>query len=155
MLRLSCENFVLNLFCNHLHCNFSTFYSFRRKRSSDKMVFTSDMVHILPGYPKESADNPSITLLAVYLQLPQGFSGDIVNKDVLKAIVESNEQSIGGSVGGTILRVQPLISTSETTKETDDKPKSKNAIIIGLCVGGAILILILIAIFLHFKRRKR
>ena len=113
------------------------------------------MVHILPGYPKESADNPSITLLAVYLQLPQGFSGDIVNKDVLKAIVESNEQSIGGSVGGTILRVQPLISTSETTKETDDKPKSKNAIIIGLCVGGAILVLILIAIFLHFKRRKR
>ena len=119
------------------------------------MVFTSDMVHILPGYPKKSTDDPSITLLAFYLHLPQGFVGDIVDKDVLKSIVESNEQSIGGSVGGTILRVQPLISTSETTKESDDKPKSKNAIIIGVCVGGVILVFILIAIFLHFKRRKR
>ena len=113
------------------------------------------MVHILPGYPKESADNPSITLLAFYLQFPRKFSDDIVSKDVLKAVVESNKQSIGGSVGGTISRVQLLISTSETTKESNEKPKSKNAIIIGVCVGGVILIFILVAIFLHFKRRKR
>lgn len=119
------------------------------------MVFTSDMVHILPGYPKESADNPSIILLAFYLQFPREFSDDIVNKDALKSIVESKEQSIGGSVGGTISRVRPLISTSEIRKESHEEPKSKNAIIIGVCVGGAILVFILIAIFWHFKRRKR
>ncbi|XP_020621677.1 uncharacterized protein LOC110059318 [Orbicella faveolata] len=133
----------------------STPSSSRRKRSSDKMIFTSDRIHILPGYPKESIDDPSVTLLALYLQFPEEFSDDIIDKDVLKAIVESNEQSIGGSVGGTISSVQPLASTTETTEESDEEPKSKNAIIIGLCVGGVILVVILVAIFLHFKRRKR
>jgi len=114
------------------------------------------MVHIFPGYPKESTDNPSITLLAFYLQLPQGFSDNIINKDVLKAIVESNEQSIGGSVGGTIVSVQPLASTTETTEESDKEPKPVNAIIIGASVGGVMLVVvILIALLFRFKRRKR
>ena len=134
---------------------FSTFYSFRRKRSSDKTVFTSDRVHILPSYPKESTHNPSITLLALYLQFPQEFSDDIVDKDVLNAILQSNKLSIGGSVGGTISSIQPLVSTTETTEKSDEEPESKNAIIIGVCVGGVILVVIIVAIFLHFKRRKR
>ena len=95
--------------------SFLPFHSSRRKRSSE--VFTIDMVHILPGYPKESTDNPSITLLAFYLKLPKGFSDDIVNNDVLKAIVESEAKSIEKSVGGTIISVQPLIPTTETTEE--------------------------------------
>ena len=115
------------------------------------------MVHIFPGYPKESTENPSITLLAFYLQLPQGFSDNIVKKDVLKAIVESDQPSIEESVGGTILSVQPLISTTKTTEETDEEPKSMNAIIIGASVGGVILgVVILIALLFRFKRiRKR
>ncbi|XP_020621541.1 uncharacterized protein LOC110059180 [Orbicella faveolata] len=120
------------------------------------MEFTMDMVHIFPGYPKRSTDNPSITLLAFYLQLPQGFSDNIVKKDVLKAIVESDEPSIGGSVGGTILGVQPLISTTETTEESDKEPKPMNAIVVGASVGGVILVVvILIALLFRFKRRKR
>jgi len=120
------------------------------------MEFTMDMVHIFPGYPKRSTDNPSITLLAFYLQLPQGFSDNIVKKDVLKAIVESDEPSIGGSVGGTILGVQPLISTTETTEESDKEPKPMNAIVVGASVGGVILVVVvLIALLFRFKRRKR
>jgi len=112
------------------------------------------MVHIFPGYPKESTDNPSITLLAFYLQLPQGFSDKIVQKDVLKAIVESYQPSIGESVGGTILSVQPLIPTTETT-ESDEEPKPMNAIIIGASVGGVIFGVILIALLFRFKKRRR
>jgi len=90
------------------------------------------------------------------LQLPQGFSDNIINKDVLKAIVESNEQSIGGSVGGTIVSVQPLASTTETTEESDKEPKPVNAIIIGASVGGVmVVVVILIALLFRFKRRKR
>ena len=118
------------------------------------MVFTSDRVHILPGYPKESADNPSITLLALYLQFPQDFSDDIVDNDVLKAIVESDASRVGVAVNGTISSVQPF-STTETRDESDEEPKSKNAIIVGVCVGVVILVIILVAIFLQFKRRKR
>ena len=146
---------MLNLFFNHLHYIFSTFYSPRRKRSSDNIVFTSDRIHILPGYPKESTDNPLITLLALYLQFPQESPDDIVDKDFLKAILQSNKQSIGESVGGTISSVQPLVSTTETTEKSDEEPKSNHAIIIGVCVGGVILVAILVTVFLHFKRRKR
>jgi len=63
--------------------------------------------------------------------------------------------SASSSVNATILSVQHLISTTETTDKSDEKPKSKLPIIIGASVGGAILIVILITIVLHFKGRKR
>jgi len=94
-------------------------------------------------------------LLALFLQFPQEFSDDIIDKDVLKRIVESNKKSIGGSVGGTISRIQPLVSATEATEKSYEEPKSKNAIIIGVCVGGVILVAFLVAVFLHFKRSKR
>ena len=113
------------------------------------------MVHIFPGYPKESPQNPSITLLAFYLQLPKGFSDNVVNKDALKAIVESNKSSIEESVGGTITGVQPYISTTATTEDSEEKPKSKNAIFIGASVGGVIMVVILAILVLRFKKKKR
>ena len=113
------------------------------------------MVHILPDYPKQSPSDSQISLLAFYLQHPQGFSDSAIKKDVLKAIVESDTSSIGGSVNATILSVQPLISTTETTDKSDEESKSKLPIIIGASVGGAILIVILIAIVLYCKGRKR
>ena len=134
---------------------FVSFFSSRRRRSSNNVVFTSDLVHILPDYPKQSPSDSEIALLAFYIQYPQGFSDSAVKKDVLKAIVESDTSSIGGSVGGTILSVESLFSTTETTEESDEEPKSKHAIIIGASVGGAILIVILIGIVLRCKGRKR
>ena len=114
------------------------------------------MVHILPGYPKPSPDDPQIALLAFYIQHPQGFSNAAIKKDALKAIVESDEQSIGGSVGGTILSVQPLISsTAETRDESDEESNPQNRIIIGVCVGGVILIVLIASLVLLFKRKKR
>ena len=113
------------------------------------------MVHILSGYPKKSTDNPSITLLAFYLQLPQGFSADIVDRDVLKAIVESKAPSIERLVGGTIVSVQPLITTTETTVESDEESNPQNAVIVGASVGVVILVAVIIALLLLFKRRKR
>ena len=135
---------------------FPTFYRSRRKRSSDKIVFTSDMVHILPGYPKMSTDDPLIILLAFYLQLPRGFSDDIVDKDVLKAIVKSEAESIERSVGGTIVSVQPLIATTETgTEEGDKESNPQNAVIIGASVGVVTLVVVIVALLFRFKGRKR
>ena len=113
------------------------------------------MVHIFPGYPMESTDNPSIALLAFYLQLPQGFTDNIVNKDVLKAIVESGKSSIEELVGGTIVGVQPYISVTETTEDSDSRPKSKKAIFIGASVSVVIMVVILAILLLRFKRKKR
>lgn len=109
------------------------------------------MVNILPGYPKKSTDDPSITLLAFYLQLPR----ELVNKDVLKAIVENDKSSIGGSVGGTIIKVQPLISTPKAVEESDEESNPQNAIVIGTSVGVVILVAVIIALLFSLKRRKR
>ena len=43
----------------------------------------------------------------------------LLKKHVLEDIVESDESSSRGSVGGIILSVQPLISTTETKEEND------------------------------------
>ena len=120
------------------------------------MVFTSDMVHILPDYPMNFPDDPIITLLAFYLQLPKRFSNGVVNKDVLKAIVESDVSSIEGSIGGTILSVQPLplTDTSETNDESDEESKLRS-VIIGASVGGVLLLIIVGTLVLAYKRRNR
>ena len=134
---------------------FSSFYSSRRKRSSGKIVFTSEMVHILPGYPKPSPDDPEVALLAFYIQQPQGFSKAAIKKEVLKAIVESDTSRIEESVGGTILSVQPLISTPEPRKGSEEESDPQSGIIIGVCVGGVVLVVIIISLVLLFKRKKR
>ena len=123
------------------------------------MVFTSDMVHILPGYPKQSPDDPTITLLAFYLQLPQGSSDNIVSKEALKAIVESDKSSIGSSIGGTISSVQALSSASDEDEEDDESDEGPvpmhTGIIIAACVGGVLLLVVIVALVLACKRRNR
>ncbi|XP_078364332.1 uncharacterized protein LOC144648698 isoform X1 [Oculina patagonica] len=133
-------------------CQFASVSS-RRKRSSNNMVFTSDMVNILPGYPKQSPDNPSITLLAFYLQHSQG----IVSKSVLKAIVESDVSSLEGSIGGTILRVQSSPTRNGNGKDDgSDEESNPMSAIIGAAVGdGLLLVIVGAAIVFVFKRRNR
>ena len=125
------------------------------------MTFSNDMVHILPAYPMQSPDDPGVALLAFYLSLPHGLSNSaVVNKDVLKDIVKGDISTIGGSIGGTIVGVDPLPST---TKQLEDKNKSDrnddkskpNLIIIFASVGGVSFVVIIAALLLGCKRRNR
>ncbi|KAL9986059.1 hypothetical protein ACROYT_G000125 [Oculina patagonica] len=136
-----------------IRCQFTPTSS-RQKRSSNNMVFTSDMVHILSGYPKQSLKNPVIALLAFYLQLPQGFSNNIVNRDVLIEIVESDKSSIEESMGGTILSVQPLPIT-DTSGVKEDKKSKPTSVIIGASVGGVLLLVIIAASVFGCKKSSR
>ncbi|KAL9986060.1 hypothetical protein ACROYT_G000127 [Oculina patagonica] len=130
--------------------------SSRRRRSSNNKVFTSDMVHILSGYPKQSPDDPLITLLAFYLQLPQGFSEKIVDKDVLIDIVESDVSSIEGSIGGTISSVQPFpLTDTPTADEGNDGQTKPTSVIIGASVGGALLLVLIGLFVLGYKKSSR
>ena len=114
------------------------------------------MVHILPGYPKQLSDDPLIASLAFYLRFSQGVSDGVVPREALKAIVESNVTSIGGLMNGTILSVQPLISTTDATEESDDEEsKPTTAIIIGICLGVLLLVIIIVAVGLACKRSNR
>ena len=125
------------------------------------MSFSYDMVHILPGYPLQSPDNPDVALLAFYLSLPQGFSNNtVVTKDVLQDIVKTDNATIGRSVGGTVVSVEPLPSTTEKLQDTnedgesDDKSKPTN-VIIGTSVGGVLFFVIVIAVFVGCKKSNR
>ncbi|KAL9960480.1 hypothetical protein ACROYT_G033946 [Oculina patagonica] len=126
--------------------------SSRRERPSEHLVFSKEMVHILSAYPKQLSEDPLIAQLAFYLQFPQGLSDDTVRKEDLKAIVESNVSSIEGSINGTILSVQPLFPSADTTKESEEESKPTTAIIIGVCVGVLLLVIIIVAVVLACKR---
>ena len=145
----------ISIFCAKPLIFVCAFYSFRRKRSSDNLIFTSDMVHILPGYPKNSSDDPRITLVAFYLLLPQGISDDIVHKDLLQAIVESDVSSIEKLIGGTILSVQPLFTNTATTIVESDEELAPTIVIIGASVCIALLMVIICALVLGRKRFRR
>ena len=125
------------------------------------MTFTYDMVHILPGYPKQASNEANIILLAFYLHLPHGFSeNSIVTKDVLKDIVMDGSSNIGKSVGGDILSVDPLPSTSEQLEEgngdkgSDEQSKPTN-VIIGASVGGILVLVIIAAALVGCKKSNR
>ncbi|KAJ7356090.1 hypothetical protein OS493_027017, partial [Desmophyllum pertusum] len=130
--------------------------SSRRRRSSENMVFSADMVHIVPGYPTQSPEDPPITLLAFYLQLPHGLSDKVVTKDILQAIVKSDMSRIEGSMGSTISSVKPLASTADTKEdeedeenEEDEKESKPTSAIIVASVGGVLLFAVIGAFVLR------
>lgn len=125
------------------------------------MAFSGNMVHIMPGYPMQLPEDTRIALLAFYLQLPEGFPDNVVSKDVLIDIVNSNMSSIGGSMNGTILSVKSLLTTTpgtfngeQTDNETGEKSEPKNATspIIGASVGGLLFLIVIVLIILTFKK---
>ena len=113
------------------------------------------MVHILPGYPKNSSNDPVITLLAFYLQLPQEISDDTVHKDLLQAIVENDTSSIEKLMGGTVLSVQPLFANTATTIVESDEELAPTIVIIGASVCIALLMVIICVLTLGRKRSRR
>ena len=109
----------------------------------------------------QSPENDRIALLAFYLQLPEGFSENAVPKDVLIDMVNSNMSSIGGSMNGTILSVQSLVTSSpdaskgeQSDDESDEgsKLKSATSVIIGASIGGVLFFLLIVALVLTFKK---
>ena len=135
------------------------FYIFflRQRRSSENVRFTVDMVHILPGYPKQSDETPGVVLLAFYLSLPRGISeSSIVSERVLRDIVISHKENIQESIGGEILSVNRLPSGTERVKENDGKSKPITTnVIIGTSVGGGVLLIIIAAVLIGCKKSNR
>ena len=136
-------------------------FFFRRRRSSVNVTFTADMVHIHPGYPKQSDDPSEVVLLAFYLGLPQGISeSTIVPETVLHKIVMGHKDNIETSIGGEISSVDPFPSGTEPQKDdesdkgNDGKSKPTN-VIIWVSVGCVLLLIIITAILIGCKTTDR
>ena len=82
-----------------------------RRRRSSCMVFSPNMVHILPGYSKRSPDDPKVAMIALYLSLPSEVSqGTVLSQDILSTVIKSIMPNIGRSMDGSIVSVYPLSS---------------------------------------------
>ena len=119
------------------------------------------MVHILPGYPKQSDETLGVVLLAFYLSLPRGISeSSIVSERVLHDIVISHKENIQASIGGEILSVNRLpsgkeqVSNEESDQGNDGKSRPTN-VIIGASVGGGVLLIIIAAVLIGYKKSDR
>ena len=114
------------------------------------------MVHILPGYPKQSSEDPNVTLIAIYLSLPVKLAqSTVVGKDVLTNIVKSNMPSIGKSMGSSIVRVEPLNSSLQEFPTNDDKDRESTAMIIGVSVFGGLFFVIICALLVCYLKKNR
>ncbi|XP_022800806.1 uncharacterized protein LOC111338572 [Stylophora pistillata] len=137
----------------------------RRRRAASYVTFTEDQVHLLPGYPKQISVVPLLASLAFYLQFPPGSSAPVIKKDVLAAIIQGSLSELSSSINANISSVQILYAdTTTTTTGTTlmttaiptEKDRSKMHAIVGGCVAGAvILILVIIAIAWYCNRRKK
>ncbi|XP_015769320.1 PREDICTED: serine-rich adhesin for platelets-like isoform X1 [Acropora digitifera] len=124
------------------------------------MVFSRKMVHILPGYPKQSPKDPKNAMLAFYLSLPPEVSqGTVVPKDSLTIIVESNITSIGRSMNSFIVSVKPLSLPAKEFQTNNYKSNklgaNHTAAIVGGAFGGCLFLVVIVALLRAYRRRKR
>ena len=130
----------------------------RRRRSSD-IAFSPNMVHILPGYPKQSPKDPKNTMLALYLSLPPEVSqGSVVSKEILTSVIKSNMTSIGGSMNLSIVSVDAFKSSPSAAFQSNDdrsnKSEANRTVIVGGSVGGSLFV-VLVAVFLVVYKKNR
>ena len=124
------------------------------------MVFSPNMVHILPGYPKQSPEDPKVAMIAFYLSLPPEVSrGTLVPKDILTTVIKSNMPSIEGSMDGSIVSVDPLLPSS-TEFPTNDNGNNKSeanrtGAIVGGIVGGCIFLVVIAALLVVCVKIRR
>ena len=76
------------------------------------MVFSPNMVHILPGYSKRSPEDPKVAMIALYLSLPSEVSqGTVLSQGILSTVIKKSIMpSIGRSMDSSIVSVYPLSS---------------------------------------------
>ena len=140
--------------------SFFTCCCFRsRQRRSSGMVFSRNMVHLLPEYPKQSPEDPKVTMIAFYLSLPPEVSqGTVLSKDILTAVIKSNMPSIGRSINGSIVSVEPFSSPrSPMTNENRNLGKFEGnlTVIVGGIVGGCLFFVVIAALWLAKKKKQR
>ena len=124
------------------------------------MVFSPNMVHILAGYPKQSPEDPKVAMIAFYLNLPPEVSqGTVVSKDILTTVIESNVLSIGRSVDGSIVSVNPSSSPSmefQTNRNRNNKSEANSTgAIVGAIIGGCLFLVVIVALLVVYVKIRR
>ena len=132
-----------------------------RQRRSSGMVFYPNMVHILPGYPKQSPEDSKVAMIALFLSLPPEVSqGTILSKDILATVITKNMSSIGKSLNGSIVSVYPMspLPRKVPTNDLNNSEAVRMVIvgaIIGICLFVVVVVVVIAATWMVYKKSKR
>ena len=140
--------------------SFLSYCCFRsRQRRSSSMVFYPNMVHILPGYPNKSSEDPNVAMIALYLSLPpKGSQGTVLSKDILTTVIKSNMPSIGKSLNGSIVSVYPMSPLPRKVPTNDlNNSEAVRMVIVGAIIGICLFVVVVViaATWMVYKKSKR
>jgi hypothetical protein len=139
------------------------------RRSNGYITFTTDQVHLLPGFPIQLSDSSNtdgmIAAVAFYVKFPPGVAigvTDTLDKSLLVDIVNASLTRIGRAINKTLLSVsvymvdkRPNNSTSTdvptTTEVTPTNVKNWYIIIGGSVAGIVVIAIITIAVVLILR----
>ena len=120
------------------------------RRALDYILFTSDQVHFLPGFPEHGVHLLE-TRVAFYVQLPPGVahdSGSTVNKNVLLPVIKESREKLENALNATVTNFKvafvnaPTKGSSTVTPPAPLEKTSEIYFIIGGAVAGLILVII-------------
>ena len=121
------------------------------RRALDYIMFTSDQVHLLPGFPDQDG-YPQRIRVALYVQLPPGVadvSSSTLNKNVLLTVISESRENLENALNATIVSIKVAFvdvsteSSSTVTPPAHIEETSEVYFIIGGAVAGLILVIIL------------
>ncbi|XP_020612097.1 mucin-like protein [Orbicella faveolata] len=129
----------------------------RKRRSPFTDLYTTDQVHLLPGYPSNASGSLQV---AFYVQQPLGlFIGNIsvLPRSTLEEIVKTHKSALELAIGANISDVEVLFKpATPTTSPTAGLDESSNVwkwAAIGVGVGVVVFILIISIVFWRLKNR--
>ena len=114
-------------------------------------MFTSDQVHLLPGFPEQNDDYLQMNL-AIYVQFPPGVAYDsssILSKNTLLTVIRKSRVKLEKLLNATIVTIRvafPDASTENSftmTPPTHLEETSEYYFIIGGAVAGLIMVVTL------------
>ena len=126
-------------------------YGFDFRRALDYILFTSDQVHLLPGYPGRTPYLMQIRV-AIYVQFPPGVSSDspsTLDKNILLTVINSSRENLEKALNVSVVNLKIAYLDPSTDSSFTETPKVHHEettigyFIIGGAAAGVILAIIL------------
>ena len=126
-------------------------YGFDFRRALDYILFTSDQVHLLPGYPERTLYFMQIRV-AIYVQFPPGVAANspsVLDKNILLKVFTSFREKLEKVLNVTVVNLMIAFLDPSTESSFTETPKVHHEettigyFIIGGAAAGVILAIIL------------
>ena len=106
-------------------------------------MFTSDQVHLLPGFPEQDV-NPLRIRLAIYVQFPPGVAHDsssTLTKNTLFAVISGSRKKLEKTLNVTIIniRVAFLDASTESSSTVTPPADLEKTLEIYFIIGGTVV----------------